>query len=74
MEKIKCPDCGKELTEVTIERFQDKTFRIDYENKALVRVYPEQPWETDDYACHCPNCDSLNVDELLSKYKVDVET
>jgi predicted RNA-binding Zn-ribbon protein involved in translation (DUF1610 family) len=72
-DKIKCPDCGEELSEVRIERFSFKTFRIDYENKKLVPVYPDQPWEVDDHAIHCPNCDTLNTDDIFCQYSREEE-
>ena len=68
---MKCPDCGEQIDEVTVERYQTKTFKIDREKKELTPVYPAQPWELDDdYNYRCPNCDSLNINEMLSKYQL----
>jgi len=70
---MKCPDCGAEITEVAVERFQTRTFKVDHEEKEITPIYPTQDWDdTNDYAYHCPNCGSLNVDEMLSKYKLNV--
>lgn len=42
-----------------------------YEGKKMVPVYPGE-WEVDDdRAYRCPHCDSLNVDEALSRYQLD---
>jgi len=74
---MNCPDCGEEIKEVVVERFQTKTFRVDHLNKEIVPIDPlihkDEDWEVNDYAYHCPKCDSLNVDELLSKYKLKEE-
>lgn len=69
MDKLVCPDCGAVIDEVMLEKFVTKTFKVDYENKLLVPVYEFQGWEFDDYAAHCQNCDSLNVDELLIDFE-----
>lgn len=67
---LKCPDCGEKLNEVLVERTQTKTFKVDPEKKTLVPVYPNLSWDDDDYSYRCPNCDSLNINELLIKYEV----
>jgi predicted RNA-binding Zn-ribbon protein involved in translation (DUF1610 family) len=71
---MKCPDCGAEINEVVVERFQTKRFKVDHDAKEIGPIDPlvhsEEDWETNDHAYHCPNCDSLNVDEMLSKYKL----
>lgn len=69
MDKLVCPDCGHEIDEVLIEKFVTKTFKVDYENKILVPVYESLEWEFNDYAVHCENCDTLNVDELLVEFE-----
>jgi len=73
-EIIKCPDCGAEITEVVVERFQTKRFKVDHDAKEIgpmdSLVHAEEDWETNDHAYHCPNCDSLNIDGLLCKYKL----
>jgi DNA-directed RNA polymerase subunit RPC12/RpoP len=70
MAKLSCPDCGKELDTVTVERFFTKTFDVDYDGKALMERpdSPENGWSHDDTAYHCPNCDSLNVDDLFHTF------
>jgi len=68
---MNCPDCGAELKEVTVERFQTRTFKVDHEKKELTPVYPHLGWDdANDYAYHCPSCDSLNVDEMLKEYEL----
>ena len=66
---MKCPDCGEEIIEVTVERFQTKTFKVDHEKKELTPVYSQDWDDADEYAYHCQHCDSLNVDEMLKDYK-----
>jgi predicted RNA-binding Zn-ribbon protein involved in translation (DUF1610 family) len=72
---MKCPDCGEEITTIVVERFQTKTFKVDHEAKEIVPIDPlihkDEDWVfSDPYAYRCPNCDSLNINELLSKYKL----
>jgi hypothetical protein len=69
---MNCPDCGKEIKEVIVERFQIKKFTVNHETKEIT-PFATQGWENNDYAYHCSECDSLNVDELLSKYKLKEE-
>jgi hypothetical protein len=69
-EPLKCPDCGKEITEVMVEAFSNKNFIVDYVNKRLVAVNDE-PWDENDRAIHCPYCDSLNVDELFTEWDIE---
>jgi hypothetical protein len=57
------------LNEVEVERFQTRKYRIDYVNKQLISMEGTD-WESNDYTCHCPHCDSLNVDELLVEYEL----
>lgn len=70
--KLRCPDCKRELDTVIIERFDTKTFAIDYEHRALA-PQPDSIWEFDDWAAHCPYCDSLNVDVLVKDLEFDVK-
>ena len=74
---MKCPDCGHEITEVVVERFQTKRFKVAHAAKEIGQMDPllhaDEDWETNDHAYHCPQCDSLNVDEMLSKYKLKEE-
>ena len=68
---MNCPDCGAEITEVSVERFQTQTFRVNHETEEITPLQGELGWElANDYAYHCPVCDSLNVDEMLNKYKL----
>jgi len=64
---MKCPDCGADLDSVIIEVFSTKPFEVDHERKQLI-PRPNHDWDTDEYACHCPHCDSLNVDSMLTEY------
>jgi hypothetical protein len=64
---LKCPDCDETIREVTIERFLTKTFTVDYEHKQLVEL-DDLPWDKNDYAVHCGECDSLNIDEKLGDW------
>lgn len=67
----RCPDCGEMLTEVIVERFQTQTFLVNHEKKEITPLEGELGWEVaNDYAYHCPKCDSLNVDEMLHKYEL----
>lgn len=61
--KALCPDCGKVLDTVIIERFQTKTYDINYENKQIIPKM--ESWDENDSAYHCPHCDTLNVNEEL---------
>lgn len=70
---MNCPDCGEKITEVTVERFQTQTFKVDHDKKEITPLHMDNQWETNEYAYHCRNCDSLNVDQLLSKYKLKEE-
>ena len=69
MSDNKCPDCGTELDEVTIERFLTKTFLVNHELKTLTPK-DNSPWEENDKAIHCGECDSLNVDSMLGDYEI----
>jgi len=59
-----CPDCGKVYNDVLVERFEHRIFKIDLVNNKLIEN-PDMPsrWEINDWAYHCPHCDSLNIDE-----------
>lgn len=70
--KITCPDCGKMLDTVNIERFDTKSFKVDYEYQRLTPQFTDSVWEFDDWAAHCPHCDSLNVDAEIKKLEFDV--
>ena len=71
VDKIKCPDCGIEIEEVVIERYQSKVFEVDYENKNLVPV-DNSEWNTDDdHAIRCPGCDSLNIYSDFQGYSIE---
>ena len=67
--KLVCPDCGKILDTVVIERFDTRTFEIDYEYQ---RLSPDGSWEFDDWAAHCPFCDSLNIDQEVKALEFDI--
>ena len=66
---MKCPDCGAEIHEVSVERYQTKTFKVDHGKKELTPFVPNSDWEDSaDFVYRCPMCDSLNNNGLLSKY------
>jgi predicted RNA-binding Zn-ribbon protein involved in translation (DUF1610 family) len=67
---MKCPDCGEEITEITVERTQTKTFKVDHEKKELTAVLSQDWDDANDYVYRCQNCDTLNVNEPLSKYEL----
>jgi predicted RNA-binding Zn-ribbon protein involved in translation (DUF1610 family) len=72
IEVIHCPDCGAEIHDVDVERYIYKRFTLNYEKKLVI---PENPspgaWVLDDdYVFRCPECDSLNVGELLTGFRV----
>lgn len=74
-EKFVCPDCDAEMDEVTVEQVIYKTFKIDYDAKKVVPVYPEEGWnEEGEYIFRCPNCDSLNVDDAFTGFDVELST
>jgi len=66
-----CPDCGGALDEVVIERFSHKKFRVDYAERKLVMI-DDSPWELNDLAYHCPQCDSLNVNDALHDINMSI--
>ena len=67
---MRCPDCGAELTSVVAEATRRRRYTVDNENKRLLPTYPSEGWADvdDDYVCRCPNCDSLNVDDMFDRY------
>lgn len=70
--KLVCPDCGKILDTVVIERFDHRAFKIDYEYQRLAPASPISSWEFNDWTAHCPYCDSLNIDEQVKKLEFDI--
>ena len=76
-EVMQCPYCGHVISEIVVERSQVKKFKVDHKAKEIVPIDPlihkEENWENTEYAYRCPDCDSLNVDELLCKYKLKEE-
>ena len=66
---MKCPDCEEELTEVVVEAFVHKTFVIA--DKQL-NAKDNSGWEYNDHAYHCPHCDSLNIDQELRDYDINI--
>ena len=38
---MNCPDCGAEITEVSVERFQTQTFRVNHEAKEITPLLGE---------------------------------
>lgn len=58
---IICPDCKKICEELKVEKFETRLFKVDLEGRQLVPI-PKTDWEINDFAYHCPHCDSLNVD------------
>jgi hypothetical protein len=66
---MKCPDCGAELSTVILEVFSSKAFDVDHEQKLLI-PRPHHEWDYGDYCCHCRQCGSLNVDEMLKDYEL----
>jgi DNA-directed RNA polymerase subunit RPC12/RpoP len=67
---MNCPDCGHPIFQVVVERFQTKIFTLNHETKEKTPLSSAVDWETNDHAYHCANCDSLNIDGLLCKYKI----
>ena len=70
-----CQDCGKLCTDILVERFDQRIYKLDIEHKKLVS-YPKanfyaNSWVTDDWAFHCPHCDSLNIDEEVRKLDLE---
>lgn len=68
--KVSCPDCHKELDEVNVEKWMLRRFTIDYANKTLVPVAGSKWEDEDDNAIRCPHCDSLNVDDMFTGFKI----
>lgn len=66
---MKCPDCGKEIKEIVIERYMLKRFQVDHDKKELSAT-SEDPWDPDDESYRCGYCDSLNIDELMQGYRI----
>jgi len=61
--KIQCPDCGKYLDSLSIEKYEYREFKVDYEKKI---IYPDKgQWLFDDWAARCPHCGSLNIDSMV---------
>jgi len=56
-----CPDCGKLCNDVLVERFEHRIYKIDWEKGRFVEQENSQ-WQVNDWAFHCPHCDSLNID------------
>lgn len=67
-EKVVCPDCKEVLDEVVIERFSLRTYRINYDTMELEPAHPE--WIVDDHARRCVVCDTLNVDCLMTDFRM----
>lgn len=66
-----CPDCGKKnLEEVVIERFMTRKFRVNYEEKVLIPVTENEAWDSCDYAVRCPECDTLNTDDMFVEFEM----
>ncbi len=38
---MNCPDCGAEITEVSVERFQTQTFRVNHETEEIIPLQGE---------------------------------
>lgn len=72
LNKIVCPDCGKELNKFNIERYQNRQYTINYETGKITADQDSQ-WETNDIAFRCPYCDSLNTDYEASKNGFSLE-
>jgi len=66
---MECPDCGRFLDKVLVERFSHKEFDINHETKVITPM-PNHDWEINDHAYHCPYCDSLNIDPELTEYSL----
>ena len=69
---IICPDCGKVCTTIDVEKYENRLFRLDMENKV---IFPEEDsrWHTSDYAYRCPQCGSLNMDSELNGFTIKKE-
>jgi len=68
---MECPDCGKFIDKVLVEKFSYKEFDINHETKVITPM-PNHDWEYNDYAYRCPNpeCQSLNIDSDLDEYSL----
>ena len=64
---LRCPDCNAELGTVVVEQFATKTADVNYEAKTITTR--NEDWEPNDHAFHCPNCDSLNVDDMFQSFE-----
>ncbi len=62
---LKCPDCGAEITKVIVEWFSTQEATVDENRKIITCI--GSPASPNDFAYHCPGCDSLNIDELIRK-------
>jgi len=68
---MKCPDCGKTLDRIMVEKWWNKEAALDH-NRKVIREDNKKDWEHNDTIFHCPYCDSLNVNELLSDYDIEI--
>jgi len=66
---MNCPDCGRFIDKVRIEKHIYMNFDINHEQKVITRIL-NNDWEYDDHACRCPYCDTLNLDSELSEYSL----
>lgn len=63
-EYITCPDCHHKFTTADFENYNTCQVKIDFKTKTITRT---TGWVTDgDGAFRCPQCNSLNVDQLIN--------
>jgi len=66
---MNCPDCGKHIDKVLVERYSHMEFDVNHEQKVITPM-PNHDWEHDDHACRCPHCDTLNLDFEMREYSL----
>jgi len=71
---IICPDCNKVCTDILVEKFAHRLFRIDLKAKVITEKPDSLSWEMNDWAYHCPHCDSLNIDQVVREAKLEMQS
>jgi uncharacterized protein CbrC (UPF0167 family) len=69
---IICPDCHKVCDHVLVEKFDHRLFKMDMKNKLIIEDPGYHNWETNDWAYHCPHCDSLNIDSEIRELGIKI--
>ena len=63
-EYITCPDCNVKFTKADFENYNSCQVEIDFKTKTIKRT---SGWVTDPDGCfRCPQCGSLNVDQIIN--------